>query len=267
MIAALLPAVPAPATLAIDAFPELRGRFVRAYDVSDLMVRVPGGERPFGLLGVRAIITPDGRDRLGSLARWYLDTRLRGKRITLEVDETVPGSDNPLDNSGYAMLDDGTCLNEEVLRLGYARVDESVPFKRLERFRTLERTAKEQGLGVWDTRYAPASWDEETSCSDAILIPGTCGVSPPEVIPATQVDPVYPKQAIKKRREGRLVLVALITREGRVAAASPLRTLDDGFTNAAIAAVAQWRYRPALRDGQPVDVYLPIVMRFVIVGR
>ncbi len=35
-----------------------------------------------------------------------------------------------------------------------------------------------------------------------------------------------------------------------------------GFEEAAIDAVRQWRYKPALKDGQPLDVYFTIVVDF-----
>jgi len=35
-----------------------------------------------------------------------------------------------------------------------------------------------------------------------------------------------------------------------------------GFGRAAIEAVRQWRYRPATRDGEPIDVYFTIIVLF-----
>ena len=37
-----------------------------------------------------------------------------------------------------------------------------------------------------------------------------------------------------------------------------------GFEEAAIEAVQQWRYDPALQDGSPVDVYFTIVVTFTL---
>jgi len=37
-----------------------------------------------------------------------------------------------------------------------------------------------------------------------------------------------------------------------------------GFDEAAIAAVKQWRYKPGLQNGKPVDVYFTIVVDFVL---
>lgn len=40
-------------------------------------------------------------------------------------------------------------VNAELLKLGYAKVDGSVPFKYLEKFRSCEQTAKEERRGLW----------------------------------------------------------------------------------------------------------------------
>jgi len=42
-------------------------------------------------------------------------------------------------------------LNAELLKLGYARVNASIPFKHLDKFRQYEREAKIQRRGLWKT--------------------------------------------------------------------------------------------------------------------
>jgi len=37
-----------------------------------------------------------------------------------------------------------------------------------------------------------------------------------------------------------------------------------GFEEAAIEAIEQWRYEPALLNGRPVDVYLTVVVEFTL---
>jgi protein TonB len=37
-----------------------------------------------------------------------------------------------------------------------------------------------------------------------------------------------------------------------------------GFDEAAIEAIRQWRYKPALQDGKPVDVYMTVVIDFTL---
>lgn len=76
-----------------------------------------------------------------------------------------------------------------------------------------------------------------------------------------QVAPVYPDEARRKRIEGTVLLQAVIDKEGRVA---DLRLISGPpeLVQAAIGAVQQWRYRPYLLDGQPVEVDTQLQVNF-----
>ena len=76
-----------------------------------------------------------------------------------------------------------------------------------------------------------------------------------------QVQPVYPSIARAVRVEGTVVLAAIISRDGVV---ENLHVLSGPpmLLNAAIDAVRQWRYRPYLLNGQPVEVETQITVRF-----
>ena len=49
----------------------------------------------------------------------------------------------------YAFLTDGTMLNRELIRQGYAHAYTRFPFRHLVEFRELERTARSQAVGLW----------------------------------------------------------------------------------------------------------------------
>lgn len=49
----------------------------------------------------------------------------------------------------YVYLADGSCFNAALVRDGYAHAYTRFPFQFLEEFRSLERTAREQGAGLW----------------------------------------------------------------------------------------------------------------------
>ena len=77
----------------------------------------------------------------------------------------------------------------------------------------------------------------------------------------SRVEPRYPPLAIETRQSGTVVLHAIISREGRiesleVVSGSPF------FAQAALDAVRQWRYRPTLLDGEPVEVETTITVEF-----
>lgn len=78
-------------------------------------------------------------------------------------------------------------------------------------------------------------------------------------------DPDYPKQARRTGMEGAVVLMAHIDRSGDVCAMVPVkssgsRMLDD----AAMEQLRLWRFRPGLKDGQPVESTYTFTFQFVL---
>ena len=75
------------------------------------------------------------------------------------------------------------------------------------------------------------------------------------------VAPKYPPEAGRERIEGTVVLMAVISKDGtvrdvRVESGLPL------LAQAAIDAVKQWRYRPYLLNGEPVEIDSQITINF-----
>jgi len=76
-----------------------------------------------------------------------------------------------------------------------------------------------------------------------------------------RVEPTYPPLAQQARIEGAVVLTALIDKGGNVqrlnvVSGHPL------LVPAAIAAVKQWRYKPLLVNGQPIEVETTVTVNF-----
>ena len=76
-------------------------------------------------------------------------------------------------------------------------------------------------------------------------------------------NPIYPRLAVTTRVQGVVVLEAVITREGTV---DSVRVVSGHLllVQAAIDAVRQWRYRPTLLNGQPVDVITTVTVNFTL---
>ncbi len=93
-------------------------------------------------------------------------------------------------------------------------------------------------------------------------IPGRDGVTEPVLV--HRVRPVYPEKAKKRRIEGKVIFQIVIREDGTVGEVKVLKepAADLGFREAAVAAVKQWRYRPATKDGKPVPVYFTVVVKF-----
>jgi protein TonB len=80
-----------------------------------------------------------------------------------------------------------------------------------------------------------------------------------------QTRPVYPPLARQARIQGSVVLHAIIDKDGRVAqlevvSGHPL------LVQAALDAVKQWRYKPTLLNGEPVEVDTTITVTFSMGG-
>lgn len=86
------------------------------------------------------------------------------------------------------------------------------------------------------------------------------GVTPPSVI--YRVEPEYSEEARKARYQGAVVLEAIVRKDGTVDIIRIIRGLGFGLDQNAITALKQWRFRPGLRNGVPVDVSLSVEVNF-----
>jgi TonB family protein len=77
------------------------------------------------------------------------------------------------------------------------------------------------------------------------------------------VAPIYPEVARQSRRQGVVVLEAVISPTGCIRRLELVQWTDTGPLNAAaIRAVSQWRYTPTLLNGRPVPVIMTITVNF-----
>ena len=76
-----------------------------------------------------------------------------------------------------------------------------------------------------------------------------------------KVEPVYPESARQGHIQGTVVLEALIGKNGWVIQLTPVSGPKE-LVPAAMGAVQQWRYKPYLRDGQPVEARTQITVKF-----
>jgi protein TonB len=78
-----------------------------------------------------------------------------------------------------------------------------------------------------------------------------------------RIEPVYPPLARQIRREGRVELHAIISTDGTIESLEVLSG-DPLFLASALAAVREWRYRPTILDGQPVEVDTHITVVYTL---
>jgi iron complex outermembrane recepter protein len=95
----------------------------------------------------------------------------------------------------------------------------------------------------------------------AAQAPANAGVAPPVVV--SHVDAVYPPSALATREHADVVLLVTVDTDGHVSKAevaesSGKKDLDE----AALVAVRQWTFVPAMRDGQPVASRIKVPFHF-----
>jgi periplasmic protein TonB len=75
-----------------------------------------------------------------------------------------------------------------------------------------------------------------------------------------RIEPAYPSLAIQIHREGQVVLHAIIATDGTIRSLQVVSG-DPLFLRSALDAVGQWRYRPTVLNGQPVeiDTYITVI--------
>ena len=80
-----------------------------------------------------------------------------------------------------------------------------------------------------------------------------------------KVEPVYPQLARNTRVQGQVVLTAIISKDGTI---QDLRVLSGHpmLVQAALDAVRQWRYKPYLLNGEPVEVETTVTVIFNLTG-
>ena len=136
--------------------------------------------------------------------------------------------------------------------------------------------------GLWPPPPAPVEVAPENKVAQSapgIPRAGEGDVTSPVI--AHKIPPDYPEVLRLARLEGVVLLQAVVTREGRVAdlevlqcdgnspdEAQPRKNLlhESAFCtamiDAAMAAVERWRYEPARRNDEPVDVYFTVRVAF-----
>jgi TonB family protein len=97
----------------------------------------------------------------------------------------------------------------------------------------------------------PPSHDLPVAFSDKL--------TPPVLISGPS--PEYTPQALERRVEGTMVIRCVISVDGTVHGCRVIKSLPF-MDRAAVAALEQRKYKPALRAGQPVDVYYTFTLRF-----
>lgn len=80
-----------------------------------------------------------------------------------------------------------------------------------------------------------------------------------------KVTPAYPQSAKADRVEGTVIMNAVISKEGDILSLEQVnKQVDSRLADAAMAAVRDWKYKPTLLNGQPIEVVTQIDVNFTL---
>lgn len=101
-----------------------------------------------------------------------------------------------------------------------------------------------------------------------LLVAGAAGAraQTQEAVRTRYLPPVYPEKLAKALKQGNVLLAGRIDTRGRVSDLHLVAASAKDFIQPAAEAVQGWQFRPAMRDGKPVEVFLNVGVRFRMEG-
>jgi TonB family protein len=79
-----------------------------------------------------------------------------------------------------------------------------------------------------------------------------------------KMQPVYPKDAKAAGIQGTVTLEMVISKEGEPRDIRVVSSPDDSLTQSALESVRQWRYKPTLLNGNPVEIVTDVVVNYTL---
>ena len=119
-------------------------------------------------------------------------------------------------------------------------------------------------LTVVPVGFGAPGLDAETQEPDSDVVRIGPGVTPPSLV--SKVEPEYSAAAREERIQGMVVLEVIIDRQGMPRDLALLSPLGFGLDEKALTSVAQWRFKPATKDGKPVRCWAMVEVNFRLQG-
>jgi protein TonB len=79
-----------------------------------------------------------------------------------------------------------------------------------------------------------------------------------------KVQPLYPSAAKAAGIQGTVLFEMVISKEGVPVDIRVLESPNDDLTQSALDAVRQWRYKPTLLNGNPVEIVTDVVVNYTL---
>ncbi len=118
--------------------------------------------------------------------------------------------------------------------------------------------------GAQDNPAAPA---EAASLAQNVIIEDT--LSPPDFVPVdaepvvvSRKNPAYPQLALRSGLEGTVWVKIWVDKEGQPKEAQVFKSDNHVFDSSAIDAARGWVFKPAMKDGKPIAVWVSIPFKY-----
>lgn len=118
-----------------------------------------------------------------------------------------------------------------------------------------------QGAGTGEGRGSGIGDGSGGGTGGGPFRPGS-GIEPPRLL--REVKAEYTDEARRRGITGDVVLEIVVRRDGSVGDVTVLQGRGAGLDQRAVAAVRQWRFSPARRRGEPVDVLVEVAVEFTL---
>lgn len=126
---------------------------VSKFDDGDtIQVDMEGKKETVRFIGVDTPETHDPRKPIqcfGKAAAAFTKNVIGENRVRLEADPTNSNRDRYQRLLRYVYLPDGTLVNKKIIAEGYGFALVSFPFQKMEEFKAVQVTAREQNKGLW----------------------------------------------------------------------------------------------------------------------
>jgi TonB family protein len=86
-------------------------------------------------------------------------------------------------------------------------------------------------------------------------------------VPLRKVDPKYPPALVSARVQGDVILYAIIRKDGSVDSIQLVKGIEPRLDQNAMEALARWKFRPAARRGDPVELEAVVTIPFRVPAR
>jgi TonB family protein len=98
------------------------------------------------------------------------------------------------------------------------------------------------------------------SNTPAVAMKAETTTTPPVLVSYAKAE--YTSEALQLKIQGEVVLRVTVTASGQMVVQSVLHGLGHGLDDAAVRSAPTYRFKPATRNGQPVEYTTNIIVRF-----